>query len=292
MLKNLIIACGIRSQLAKVYTMTDPGYAVPATWCGSGYLNVDHQALTTNPGNAFIPEALEISQIPEGSLLMLNFPHNPSGQDVGGSFWHEICRICSERGIRLVNDAAYSLLSYADSVTLTEIAGLYPDLERIELFSVSKEIGNGTGWRVGAAVGTPEFIDDFRRIKGNDDSGFVASMAAAALHALEDDRESVFAACHQYQKRTEEVVYPILTAHGMRPAVKPAAGFFSLWELPRRAFGQEITSARQFNELMIGRTGVVGVHFEPGYIRYAVCGPVEDWVKPITDAFEQAEVSY
>jgi hypothetical protein len=42
---------------------------------------------------------------------------------------------------------------------------------------------------------------------------------------------------------------------------------------------------------MIRETGVVGVHF-PGYLRYAVCADVEAMAKPLSDAFERAQVAY
>jgi hypothetical protein len=81
------------------------------------------------------------------------------------------------------------------------------------------------------------------------------------------------------------------TSHGMRLALEPAAGFFTLWLTPSRAFGQKIKSAEHFNFLMIERTGMVGVHF-PGYIRYAVCADIEAMAKEIAEAFMQAELSY
>jgi len=292
MLKNVIIACGLRSCLSRVYTMTEPGYAVPATWSGVGYLNVDHQALATNSTNGFLVEHIELEQLPENALLMLNYPHNPSGQAVGADFWRKICEVCERRGVRVVNDAAYTLLGYNEGqCCLTDIAVEFSALEHLELFSISKEVGNGTGARVGAAVGTKGFMSDFGRIKGNDDSGFVAPIAAAGLYALEEDKESVYESCHVYQARNEQVVYPILTERGMRASVRPQAGFFSLWDLPQKAFGQDIVDAKQFNELMIAETGLVGVHFG-NYMRYAVCGPVEDWRQDIIDAFDKANVSY
>jgi hypothetical protein len=82
-----------------------------------------------------------------------------------------------------------------------------------------------------------------------------------------------------------------MTAHGMRLAQEPAAGFFTLWLVPTRAFGQTIESAEHFNFLMIERTGVVGVHF-PGYVRYAVCADIDAMAKEIEEAFMQAAVSY
>jgi hypothetical protein len=77
----------------------------------------------------------------------------------------------------------------------------------------------------------------------------------------------------------------------MKIAVKPKAGFFTLWLAPKRAFGQEIKNAEEFNNLMIRETGIVGVPFGE-YIRYAVVGPIDKWGGPLTEGFNKARVSY
>ena len=62
----------------KVMGMTDPGYPVPQTWA-ERYLGNDYKHLTTNPENNFVVSAEEVAgHCP--NLLMLNYPHNPSGQ--------------------------------------------------------------------------------------------------------------------------------------------------------------------------------------------------------------------
>jgi hypothetical protein len=82
-----------------------------------------------------------------------------------------------------------------------------------------------------------------------------------------------------------------MTRHGMRLAIEPGAGFFTLWNRPDKAFGEEIKDAEQFNYLMIEKTGVVGVHFEP-YMRYSVTGDIEAMAKVIDDAFAKAKIGY
>ena len=83
----------------------------------------------------------------------------------------------------------------------------------------------------------------------------------------------------------------LLTGQGMRLALQPSAGFFTLWTVPDQAFGRRVESAEHFNFMMIEETGVVGVHF-PGYVRYAVCGDVEAMSEGIEAAFARAKVSY
>jgi aspartate/methionine/tyrosine aminotransferase len=250
---------------------------------------VTHSALPLNPANMF---RFAPDEIPLGTdLIMMNYPHNPSGQVASREWLQKICEVCSARHIRLFNDAAYVVLSYAaDSVTLAEIAPDYAELSWAEAFTAAKLIGNGTGWHVGAMVGSPDFIGDLKVVKGKTDTGFVAPMAAGVVAAFERDQSGIARYREMYRTRLKRLI-ELLAGHGMQLALEPAAGFFTLWRIPTRAFGQKVESAEHFNFLMIERTGVVGVHF-PGYVRYAVCADIDAMSKQIEEAFVQAEVSY
>jgi aspartate/methionine/tyrosine aminotransferase len=99
------------------------------------------------------------------------------------------------------------------------------------------------------------------------------------------------AACRELYKKRIKILSDILNKNGMKLAIEPGAGFFTLWQRPDYAFGVEIRDAQHFNYLMIEKTGVVGVHFEP-YIRYSVTGDIEGMAKVIQDAFTQAKIGY
>ncbi len=282
------LACGCAQQDVMVATTTRPGYPIPADWCDY-HPRVTHQALPLNPGNQFRFSPAEIQ--PGTDLIMMNYPHNPSGQVATGSWLRELCRFCSDENIRLFNDAAYCVLSHTpDSSTLTEVAPDFPDLSWAEGFTAAKLIGNGTGWHVGAMVGSPDFIGDIKEVKGKTDAGFVAPMAAGVVVAFEQDQTGIAGYREIYRSRLDLLI-SILTARGMQLALKPQAGFFTLWLTPSRAFGRRVDSAEHFNMMMIEETGVVGVHF-PGYIRYAVCADIEAMRRQLDDAFGKAQVRY
>ena len=78
---------------------------------------------------------------------------------------------------------------------------------------------------------------------------------------------------------------------GLRPAHRPRAGFFTLWEAPDEAFGEKITSGADFNFKMIDEVGLVGVHFS-NFIRYAVCADVEKMATGLETALRQASLKY
>lgn len=288
MLGLVPLACGCAEQRITVATTTSPGYPIPADWCRY-HPRVHHYALPLHPANAFRFTPEDIA--PDTDLIMMNYPHNPSGQVATRAWLRQLCEVCSARNIRLFNDAAYYVLSYSpDSVCLAELAPEYPELSWAEAFTAAKLIGNGTGWHVGAMVGSPDFIADLKVVKGQTDTGFVAPMAAGVLATLEHDQEGI-AQCRAMYRTRLGLLIELLTRQRMQLALEPAAGFFTLWRIPSRAFGRRIESAEHFNWLMIEETGVVGVHF-PGYMRYAVCADIAAMAAAITEAFQKAQVSY
>lgn len=288
MLGLIPLACGCWRKPITVATMTQPGYTFPEDWCD--YLQLDHYALPLNPGNTF---RFKPADMKTGTrLVMTNYPHNPSGRVADRKFWEELCGFCSAHNIRLFNDAAYTVLAHTpESCNLTEVALGFPNLSWAEAFSASKVIGNGTGWQVGAIAGSSDFIADLATVKGNTDEGFVAAMAAGVKATCEHDREGIEAYRQLYRSRLSLLIR-LLSRHGMRLAAEPEAGFFTLWMVPSCAFEQRIRNAEQFNYLMIEHTGVIGVHFEPSYIRYAVCEDIGSAANQIEAAFEKARVSY
>lgn len=288
MLGLVPLACGCAEHRVGVASTTSPGYPTPADWCAYHPL-VHHYALPLNPANAF---RFSPHDVVDGTdLIMMNYPHNPSGQVATEDWLRQLCSYCSERNIRLFNDAAYFVLSYdVDSCTLSQVALDFPELSWAEAFTAAKLIGNGTGWHIGAMVGSPDFIGDLHIVKGKTDTGFVAPMAVGVVAAFEHDQEGIARYRDLYRARLHLLI-ELLTAHGMQLAIQPAAGFFTLWQVPSHAFGTRIESAAHFNLLMIEETGVVGVHF-PGYIRYAVCGDIAAMAGDLARAFKKAQVSY
>ncbi len=286
MLGLVPIACNSRV----VATMTEPGYPTPAVWCG--YLQIPNYPLPLTAENEFLFSVEDIN--PDTDLVMINLPNNPSGQVASEEWLVDLCGYCQDNDIRIFNDAAYAMLVHSgDCVTLTDVAVNFPDLSFCEMFSASKEIGNGTGWRVGALVGSEDFVEDLGKIKGEADSGAVAAMMAGVIVAIENDREGIEQYNQLYAKRLE-ILIEILSDSGMQLVLQPKATFFSLWKVPCMAFGQVIKNAEHFNNLMIENTGVVGVPFGD-FIRYSVAGyPIEkvENVFGVKIAFKEAKVIY
>lgn len=271
-----------------------PAYDVIGTW-GGAYLganrtvwplaSADNMRLTLPRLKA----ALARDGADRADVIFTIRPGNPAAVGASAADWKELIAFCLEKKTRLVNDAAYAGLTQGPAhVPLAQVAKDYPELEWLELYSVSKSY-NDPGARLGALVGSKDFVEDFILVKGNTDSGPVPGVMAAYGEFF-NDRAAAKAALDEirdlYERRVAYLV-PQLVKAGLRPACATEAGFFTLWKVPKSVLGRELPVENRheaFNRAVISETGIVGVHFagfgedgehEP-LIRYAVCADVLD----------------
>src|SRR3989344_1913932 len=273
MLGLVPLACGADTEKFTMITTTNPGYPTPAVWGRYWGLRVNEPKLSRQNQFRFGINGVDLEfNVFETRLVMINYPHNPSGQIANEEWLRRLCQLCSSYGVRVFNDAAYAALAYGEeSCTLTDVAIDFPNLSWAEAFSGSK-IGNFTGWRVGAMVGSSDFMADMEDVKGNTDSGLCGFAAVGVLEAVLNDQNGIADNRDAYQRRLE-VMAKMGTDSGLYQAVSPGAGFFTLWEKPTFAFGQKMPDASAFNLNMIERTGLIGVPFSE-YIRYAVVSDI------------------
>jgi len=267
---------------------------VIGTWSGS-YLGARRTVwpLATSDNMRLSVARLKAALAKDGAdradLVFVIRPGNPAAVGASKADWEELVAFCVEKGMRLVNDGAYAGLAATGShATLASVAKDHPELEWLELYSVSKSY-NDPGARLGALVGSKDFVEDFTLVKGNTDSGPVPGVMAAYGEFL-SDRGAARAALDDirglYERRLAYLI-PKLKAAGLRPACGTEAGFFTLWHVPESVFGKPLPVEGRheaFNRAVIAETGIVGVHFnsttesgrpEP-LIRYAVCADVLD----------------
>ncbi|PCI37484.1 MAG: hypothetical protein COB53_06415 [Elusimicrobia bacterium] len=268
-----------------------PAYDVIGTW-GESYLGSERIAwpLVTGDGMRLnldrLDKALKEKGLDRVDLVYVIRPGNPAAVGSSAGEWKRLIEWCIAKDVRLVNDGAYAGLCTPEQHTsLAEVAKDYEELEWLEMFSVSKSYSD-PGARLGAVVGSNDFVADLVLVKGNTESGPVPHVmaaygeffkdGAAAKAALDDTRIL-------YEKRVEYVVGKFKET-GLQQACETSAGFFTLWKVPKKAFGKEVgePAHEAFNRLVIEETGIVGVHFRgPGangegesFIRYAVCDDV------------------
>jgi len=169
------------------------------------------------------------SLTPGPRLLMLNYPHNPTGTLASKDFFAQIVDLAKRYKFMVVNDFAYARITF-DGYTAPSFLEVPGAIDvGVEFGSFSKSY-NMAGWRVGYCVGNPKIIDGLGRIKGYYDYGIFSPIQIAGIVAMRDCEADIAAQAQLYQSR-RDVMCEGLERMGW-PVEKPKAGMFVWVKIP------------------------------------------------------------
>ena len=210
------------------------------------------------------------SLYPGPKLLMLNFPHNPTGTLASKEFFNEIVKYAKRYNFIVINDFAYSKITFdgyvASSLLEAEGAG---DVS-VEFGSFSKSY-NMAGWRLGYCVGNEGIIEGLSKIKGYYDYGIFSAIQVAGIVAMRDCDNDISEQVQVYQNR-RDVLCDGLIRMGWEVET-PKAGMF-LWVKIPEPYAQ--MGSIRFSIEMMDRANVAvapGAGFGEegdGYLRLAL----------------------
>lgn len=176
---------------------------------------------------AFLRRVAEMCQslYPHPKLVMLNYPHNPTGALASREFFAEMVVLAKRYNFMVINDFAYGQITYdgLKAPSFLEIPGALD--VGVEFGSFSKSY-NMAGWRLGYCVGNKEMVGGLAKIKGYYDYGIFSAIQVAGIVAMRDCDDAIVEQVAVYQKR-RDALCDGLTRMGW-DVEKPKAGMF-LW---------------------------------------------------------------
>ena len=201
-LGHLALALIDNGDLAMVPNPTFPIHMYSIVLAGGSVVSIP---LTEE--NDFIPSLTEITRDiwPRPKVLILSFPHNPTGAVVDLGFFEEIVAFAKRQEIVVIHDLAYADIVFDGykAPSLLQAKGA-KDIG-IEFISLSKSY-NMAGWRCGFAAGNRDIIEALARIKGYYDYGIFAPIQVAAIMALRTPEDTVMENAAVYQRRRDVLV--------------------------------------------------------------------------------------
>ena len=225
-LGHLALALIDNGDLAMVPNPTFPIHMYSIVLAGGSVVSIP---LTEE--NDFIPSLTEITRDiwPRPKVLILSFPHNPTGAVVDLGFFEEIVAFAKSQEIVVIHDLAYADIVFDGykAPSLLQAKGAMD--VGIEFISLSKSY-NMAGWRCGFAAGNREIIEALARIKGYYDYGIFAPIQVAAIMALRTPEDTVMENAAIYQRR-RNVLVDSLNRIGWK-VPKPQASMFVWAPIP------------------------------------------------------------
>jgi LL-diaminopimelate aminotransferase len=241
-----------------------PAYFGAARLCEA---EIFEPALTEDRGFVLDFDSIPAQVADRARMLILNYPHNPTGGICHLSFYEKAVAWCRDHEVLLVSDIAYSELGFAADApppSVFQVAGARE--VAVEFQSLSKS-HNMAGWRVGFAVGGPEVIAHLGRVKSNVDFSLFGGIQMAAVEALTGDQDICTANRKLYAHRRDLLVAGY---HDLGWKVPSPPATMYIWARIPSAFGDDdfgfITEVFRKSGVLLSPGSGFGIHGK-GYAR-------------------------
>ena len=142
---------------------------------------------------------------PKPKVLLLSFPHNPTGAVVDLAFFEEIAQYAKKHDILVVHDLAYADLTYDGYQAPSFLQAKGAKDVGVEFMSLSKS-HSMAGWRTGFCVGNRRVIEALARLKSYYDYGMFAPVQIASIVALRTDEHIIKETVEVYRERRDVLV--------------------------------------------------------------------------------------
>jgi alanine-synthesizing transaminase len=237
--REVVVTMGSKEGLASLATaITAPGDVIlapnpsyPIHTFGFIVAGAAIRSVPTTPDENYW-KALEAAMaftVPRPTVLIVNFPSNPTAEVVDLAFYERLVAWAKENKIWVISDLAYSELYFDGKPTpsILQVPGA-KDVA-VEFTSLSKTFSMA-GWRIGFAVGNREMIAALTRVKSYLDYGAFTPIQAAACAALNGPQDIVERNRQLYHKRRDVMVEAFGRAGWEIPP--PPASMFAWVPLP------------------------------------------------------------
>lgn len=212
----------------------------------------------------FLPDFRDIPSdvLRSARLLVLNYPHNPTGAVAPLALYRDAVALCRDYGILLLSDLAYSELTFDGFVAPSALQVPGAKEHTIEFHSFSKTF-NMAGSRIGFAVGGHDAIEALYAVRTNVGYGTPAAIQAGAAYALDNVKALEAPVVARYAARRDSL-FKGLRSLGWNS--EPPRGSMFAWLPVPNGFG-----AQEWTEHLIDTAEVVvtpGNAFGPGGERF------------------------
>ncbi len=236
---EVVVTLGSKEGLASLATaITAPGDTIlapnpsyPIHMFGFIIAGATIRSVPTTPDERYwdsLEKAMRFT-VPRPSVLIVNYPSNPTAEVVDLAFYQKLVDWAKENRVWVLSDLAYSELYYNGQPTPSILQARGAMDVAVEFTSLSKTYSMA-GWRIGFAVGNPTLIAALSRVKSYIDYGAFTPIQAAACAALNGPQDIVETNRQLYHKRRDVMVEAFGRAGWDIPA--PPASMFAWAPLP------------------------------------------------------------
>lgn len=142
---------------------------------------------------------------PRPRVLVVSFPHNPTGATVDLAFMQLVVDFCRARDMIVVHDFAYADVGFDGYMPPSILQATGADECAVELYSMTKSFSMA-GWRCGFLVGNASVVQALVKLKSYLDYGNFQPIQIAATVALNEAPDFPKEVCATYQSRRNTLI--------------------------------------------------------------------------------------
>ncbi|MEQ8677985.1 MAG: aminotransferase class I/II-fold pyridoxal phosphate-dependent enzyme [Aggregatilineales bacterium] len=210
-------------------TVLVPDIGYPSYAMGTQLAHGKIAWMPLSEADGYLPnfDAIPLEVASSAKMMWLNYPNNPTGAVADLDFYKKAVDFCQKHDIILASDNPYADITYDGYHASSMLEASNGNLNNlIEFFSLSKS-HNMAGWRIGAAVGSQEVIDNLLHVKSNVDSGHFKAIYEAAITALDDVDEDWINKRNKVYARRRDILLEALPDIGL--SAKKTSGSLYIW---------------------------------------------------------------
>jgi aspartate aminotransferase len=202
----------------------DPGFPVYESVTRYAGATAVPLPILESKGFRFSEEDLRNLVTPRTRLLILNYPHNPTGGTLTREDLEGIARVVLENDLMVLSDEVYAhMLFEGEHISIATLPGMRQRTITLESFSKTYAM---TGWRLGFVAAPVEVAEKLTQLITNSVSCVPPFIQLAGAHAMRGDQGESEAMMADYRRRRDLFVSGLNRIPGIS-CLSPAGAFYA-----------------------------------------------------------------
>ena len=211
---------------------------------------------------------------PRTRLIILNYPHNPTGGTIPESGLRAIADVAAKHGVPVLSDEIYGRILYeGEHRSIAALPGMEPLAIVLDGFSKTYAM---TGWRLGYGIMPAPMAQVVAKLQTNSTSCTATFSQMAAVDALRGDQSSVERMVAEFRRRRDAIVEGLRQVRGFS-CVRPQGAFYVFPNITRTGFSSRTIADRLLDEAGVAcLSGTAFGEFGEGHLRFSYANSLEN----------------
>jgi aspartate aminotransferase len=223
--------------------------------------------------------ALDVDQLvskigPKTKLIVLNYPHNPTGGTIPEPGLRAIADAAVRHGVPVLADEIYSRILYdGRHVSIASMPGMEPLAIVLDGFSKTYAM---TGWRLGYGIMPAPLAQVVAKLQTNAVSCTATFTQLAGVRALRGDQSSVDTMVAEFKRRRDAIVDGLRRIPGFK-CPRPQGAFYVFPNITGTGFSAKPLADRLLDEAGVAcLSGTAFGEWGEGHLRFSYANSLEN----------------